>query len=134
MIFFDFSRGGKEVYGGEVACQGSPRPPSHLAVSFGGPPVGGPSHQALSETKDRITVSSHCLTVSSHLIVSSHPGISSHLIVSSHPIGSSHLISLFISPSHRLLSPSYLISSRRPISSHCLIALSHLISPPRLTS
>src|SRR5690606_27884652 len=80
-----------------------------------------PSHSGASETRDRPTVSPHRLTVSSHLIVSPHPGISSHRLISlSHLISSSRL-----TPASHPISPSHLIPSAHLISPHC--------SPHRLT-
>src|SRR5690606_39893194 len=107
MIFFDFSRGGKEVYGGEVPCQGSPPP----TVS---------SRRLIRGSVRRETVSPSHPTVSlSHLISSSHLTPASHLTVSSHCLISSH----------RLISPRHLIPSPRPISSRRLISSHPMIHP-----
>src|SRR5690606_42026682 len=77
MIFFDFSRGGKEVYGGEVPCQGSPPP----TVS---------SRRLIRGSVRRETVSPSHPTVSlSHLISSSHLTPPPHLTFSPHSLASS---------------------------------------------
>src|SRR5690606_39754310 len=98
MIFFDFSRGGKEVYGGEVPCQGPPSTvssrrlirgtPSGGSVSQGGQCDERPSHRLTPPHHHLIP--SHRLISPRHLTSPPHRTASYHLIASPHPHSHSH--------------------------------------------